>query len=204
MLSGGTGSTPMADTLKVCPDGFSSMALRALDPMSRPTRLFERRNSTVMAAPGPLSANRVPERCQPAESTKTRGRISGFDAGCRGPGVEPSTNLPSSDGFRAEAFCGGAFTALIGLSSGMSRACSFTFARTRRMLLVCRSSQWRLRETVIRCLRTSRRKDEARSWRMVDANGQMLGHRDQRGQTPQGKNKAATRRFSTPAIASSS
>ena len=37
MLSGGTGSTPMATTLKPRPDALSSIALTALDPMSSPT-----------------------------------------------------------------------------------------------------------------------------------------------------------------------
>ena len=41
MLSGGTGSTANAVTLKPLPDGFSSTALTALEPMSRPTTAFD-------------------------------------------------------------------------------------------------------------------------------------------------------------------
>src|SRR6187402_2526474 len=59
MLSGGTDSTPMADTRNPFPAGFNSMALTELDPMSRPTRLFARRNSTLLIS-----------RPDPAEQTK--------------------------------------------------------------------------------------------------------------------------------------
>src|SRR5262245_25594562 len=44
MVSGGIGSTANAETLKVFPEGFSSTALTALDPMSRPTTGFDLRN----------------------------------------------------------------------------------------------------------------------------------------------------------------
>src|SRR5687767_7257332 len=47
MLSGGTDSTPIAETRYPLPAGFSSIAFTELDPMSRPTRLFVRRNSTL-------------------------------------------------------------------------------------------------------------------------------------------------------------
>ncbi len=40
MLSGGTGSAASADTLYPFPDGLSSTALTALDPMSSPTTAF--------------------------------------------------------------------------------------------------------------------------------------------------------------------
>src|SRR5471030_1286932 len=41
MLSGGTGSMASAATLKPLPTAFSSTALTALDPMSRPTTAFD-------------------------------------------------------------------------------------------------------------------------------------------------------------------
>ena len=40
IASGGTGSLPKAATRKPLPDGFSSTALTALDPMSSPTTDF--------------------------------------------------------------------------------------------------------------------------------------------------------------------
>ncbi len=45
MLSGGIGSTPMAVTLYPLPEGFSSMAFTALDPMSSPIKLLVRRKN---------------------------------------------------------------------------------------------------------------------------------------------------------------
>jgi hypothetical protein len=47
MLSGGTGSLPKAVTLYALPDGLSSMALTALDPMSRPTSDLALRNTAL-------------------------------------------------------------------------------------------------------------------------------------------------------------
>src|SRR5215218_3336529 len=49
MLSGGTDSEPKAVTLNVFPVGFSSTALTALDPMSRPTRDFALPNTGVVS-----------------------------------------------------------------------------------------------------------------------------------------------------------
>src|SRR6187397_2970232 len=48
MLSGGTVSTPRAETRNPLPTGLSSMALTELDPMSRPTIFFVRRNSCTL------------------------------------------------------------------------------------------------------------------------------------------------------------
>src|SRR5215203_4419300 len=60
MLSGGTDSTPMAETRNPLPTDFSSIALTELDPMSRPTRLFGRRNSTFTCLRAYQMANRIP------------------------------------------------------------------------------------------------------------------------------------------------
>ena len=66
MLSGGSGSTPIATTLKPRPEGLSSIALTALEPMSRPTTGLLRLKSTT--PPSLLRAG--PESPATAESPR--------------------------------------------------------------------------------------------------------------------------------------
>src|SRR5262249_312825 len=71
MLSGGTGSMPKATTFHAFPDGLSSTALTALEPMSRPTTAFDlpRPNTTVcpfrLSQSGKRSTTAVRARCLP-------------------------------------------------------------------------------------------------------------------------------------------
>src|SRR5262249_48957845 len=73
MLSGGTGSMPKATTFQALPDGLSSTALTALDPMSRPTTAFElpRPNTTVCPFRLAQSGKRSTTRDAPADCQKT-------------------------------------------------------------------------------------------------------------------------------------
>src|SRR5262245_42270738 len=80
MLSGGTGSMPNATTFHALPADFSSTALTALDPMSRPTTAFDlpRPNTTVcpfrQAQPWKRGTTAgLPADCQkPPQTTKFR------------------------------------------------------------------------------------------------------------------------------------
>src|SRR3954453_6091395 len=101
MLSGGTGSLPNAATLNALPAAFSSTALTALEPISRPTRDFALRNTGYVqscdrrTASGELLAGLTPRRC-PTRATP----VHEFRRVCRHSRRQARCHGPASDQFR--------------------------------------------------------------------------------------------------------